>query len=103
MNVMLKCGCVAHALKHMPDGSKVPSCVIHNCTEQVEAPNLEGRKARCHYYGKRTGRMNECNFEGSHGSICHCEQPSSLGGLAFFEYKPSQEFDSFYCGCHGWD
>ncbi len=27
----------------------------------------------------------------------------SNSGLAFFESKPEKEFDSYYCGCYGWD
>jgi hypothetical protein len=104
---MMKCGCAAQALCNRKDGidydPPIPSCVVHDCIEQVESPNLAGRKARCTYYGKRTGRMNECNYGESHESICHCEQPSSLEQLAFFTYEPDKPYDRFYCGCHGWD
>jgi hypothetical protein len=62
--VMLKCGCAAHARKKVGD-DWVPSCITHNCTEQVEAPSLAGRIARCD---------------------CGNTQPSSLK-LAFFEFK----------------
>jgi len=54
-------------------------------------PNLEGRKARCAYYGQRTslGRShssNECNYGQSKAPICTCEQPSSKD-LPFFEFQ----------------
>lgn len=36
----------------------------------------------------------------------YCERrvPSdSRSAEAFFEYRPDRDFDSFYCGCRGWD
>lgn len=43
---------------------------------------LEGRKAKCPECGK---------IESSHW------------GLPFFEYRPEEEFDQYYCGCRGWE
>lgn len=45
-------------------------------------PDLEGREAKC--------------------DICKTVQHSSRS-LAYFGYKPDQEFDGFYCGCKGWN
>ena len=81
---MMKCGHAANAKK--PDGS--PVCVI--CigikpeAEQVadEPPKLDGRTAKCAY--------------------CKSTVPSDTR-LAFFEHKPEQPQDRYYCGCHGWD
>ena len=42
-----------------------------------------------------TGRMAQCPY-------CHHQQESSLE-LAFFQHRPEQETDSFYCGCRGFD
>ena len=44
--VMLACGCAAHAKQKVGD-EWVPSCVVHNCTEQIKPPELNGRLARC--------------------------------------------------------
>ncbi len=46
------------------------------------APDLTGRKAKC--------------------DLCPSTEASS-STLAFYGYKPDQEFDGFYCGCKGWN
>ena len=98
---MMKCGHTGFALVHL-GGKQYWCCVICECYEPVETPNLTGRKARCDYFGKKTHR-SECDacrtFD---DGLCHCEEPSA-SGLAFFQYRPDKEFDEFYCGCHGWD
>jgi hypothetical protein len=77
--VLMKCGHVANATTE----NHKPCCVICSCTEVVnETPNLQGRKAVC--------------------TFCKCEENSSLD-LPFFEYKPSEKEDEYYCGCLGWD
>lgn len=86
MNIpMMKCGHSANA----ENGKGYPACAI--CAPDPRAyqvdsnpPSLEGRKARCTYYGTPT-RHNECNYGGERDAICHCEQPSSTK-LPFFEY-----------------
>lgn len=75
---ILKCG-------HTPNAKKEgkPCCVICNCSEfSNSTPNLIGRKSLCFQCGKI--------------------ETSSLN-LAFFEYRPKQDFDKHYCGCYGWD
>lgn len=105
---MLKCGCIANSI-HKNDhdglGEDHPSCVIHDCCKVVEMPSLEGRKARCAYYGKKVkvGAYNgNCCNVCKAGGICQCEQPSSPK-LWFFQSKPDQEYDEFYCACQGAD
>lgn len=110
--VMLKCGCAAHAYRIEKDGTHTPSCIIHDCTEQVEAPNLEGRMARCTYYGKdmkwwkERWKMGCSDCQKTHGAgtenRCQCERPSSVS-LAFFRHKPDSQYDEYFCGCAGWD
>lgn len=91
-DVMMKCG---HRAAGESNGK--PACVIclgldQNATVVDEGYKVpEGRKARCTYYGSMV-----------RGEVCKSEQPSSLS-LAFFERRPEKEFDSFYCGCYGWD
>ena len=82
MTELMKCG---HAANAHQDGK--PVCVIcvgidAGATVVEEKPDLTGRKARC--------------------SDCGSEVDSSFN-LAFFEYRPEQETDSYYSGCRGWD
>lgn len=91
---MMKCGHAGQAHKVLSDGTRIPCCPIcsePDCSTVVETPNLEGRTARCTYYGKYV-----------RGRVCESERPSSLN-LAFFHHKPGNEHDEFYCGCYGWD
>lgn len=80
MNIekLLKCG-------HEPNATQngKPCCVICNCFEFAETkPDLTGRCAKC--------------------SDCGNIQPSNYN-LIFFRYRPDCQYDSFYCGCRGWD
>jgi len=83
---MMKCGHRAQGYRTSP-GEKIPACVIcagitPDAYIVVPEPNLSERKARC--------------------STCSCEK-ASTANLAFFEYRPDQEHDWFYCGCRGWN
>ena len=79
----MKCGCVANATCNGK-----PICAIHAGLTPDAAivsdtqPDLTGRKARC----------PDCK-----GTV------NSSFDLAFFAYRPEREFDSFYCGCRGWN
>lgn len=76
--MLMKCGHISNA---ECDGK--PACAICNCTELAEEQmNLEGRLAICSHCGYTT---------------------KSSENLAFFEYRPTCETDTFYCGCFGWD
>ncbi len=104
---ILKCGC-AGQMQHtngsgkcLGKGENHPSCFIHNCCELVDVPNLEGRIAKCGTSKNGIGRFNECD-DCRGKDRCACQKPSSLS-LAFFKYCPDKEFDSYYCGCIGWD
>jgi len=81
--VLLKCGHADNAIRIMPDGTRVPSCAICACEEQVVIPDLSTRQAKCSYgmHAIRTSNMH----------------------LAFFEHRPQYEYDEYYCGCHGWE
>lgn len=89
-------------------------------SEPKPTPNLEGRTARCSYFGGNAARKpySGCDPCAKAGR-CNCTAPSSEK-LAFFKYhgddepgEPSAQpwnrrfengrFDEFYCGCHGWD
>ena len=111
---MMKCGHAANAY-NLDTGE--PSCVICQGdpgADQIEEnpPDLTNRKARCDYYGKKTGSIGKCSpVMGAFGhpelsakpnTICRAEISSDTS-LPFFKHKPNEEFDMFYCGCHGWD
>lgn len=80
---MMKCGCAANGKCGDKD-----ICVAHYSLTpdgaiEVPAPDLSKRHAVCCY--------------GQHGKIF------SSVDLAFFEYRPNENFDRYYCGCYGWD
>lgn len=85
---LMDCGHTAQGT----DGTGAPVCVI--CAgikpgaREVAAtvPDLTGRTARCSYYGSK----------------CRSERESATS-LAFFEHRPGEDHDKFYCGCFGWD
>lgn len=83
MATLMACGHTAQGI----DGAGRPVCVIcvqidPRAEQPVEPPDLIGRVARCSY--------------------CKYEEPSALD-LPFFEYRPNQATDTYYCGCRGWD
>lgn len=76
---IMKCGHIANA--ETTDGK--PACAICSCYEIAEEqPILRNRKAKCCWCGKVT---------------------RSSFSLPYFEFKPAKEYDSYYCGCKGWD
>lgn len=88
---MMKCGHAANAVKY---GTDIPvCCMCHGIKagwDEVDnkTPNLENRIARCSYYNShRCGQT---------------ETPSSVD-LPFFQHRPEMEYDSYYCGCWGFD
>ena len=76
--IIMKCGCIANATMN-----KKPYCFTHDC-DQVEKifPDLSNRIAKCY--------------------MCNNHEKSSES-LAFFRYLPNNDFDSYYCGCGGWE
>ena len=104
---LMTCGHSANSMGKRPgDIESRPACVICSCFDvDEEATVLEGRTARCAYYGRpvKTGfyNSNSCNTCKA-GELCSCEKPSSTS-LWFFQYMPDKEHDEFYCACHGAD
>lgn len=84
MAIMMKCG---HSANAVNEHGK-PSCAIcagltPNADIVDDTPlDLSKRKAKC--------------------SDCGTIKQSSTD-LAFFGHKPDREYDSFYCGCRGWN
>jgi hypothetical protein len=85
--VMMMCGCSSNATV-VRDGKSVPCCAIHAGIKDgwdkvnTNPPKVEMRQAECSYCNRRV--------------------PSNIH-LAFFEHKPNEPYDKFYCGCRGWD
>jgi hypothetical protein len=113
---MMKCGHAANAT----DSEGNPVCAIcyginpqlsRAATEVAEKPpDLEGRRARCAYYGSSFqlyGRFScscrtcEKRYEETGKKVCLCERDSDPD-LPFFMHRPDQDYDEFYCGCHSW-
>jgi hypothetical protein len=84
MKVLMSCG---HQANGEHEGR--PVCVI--CfgihpgadTYMEEPPDLRTRMAVC--------------------PDCGQTRLSATPSLPFFQYRPDQETDSFYCGCRGWN
>ena len=112
MKPMMQCGHAANSVQHMNDGTDRPACVICAGTHpgsyviDESAPSLEGRIAYCGY------KMSPCNTHrygngpkpdyGTYDQTGRAFAPSSPK-LPFFEHKPTEQYDSYFCGCMGWD
>lgn len=81
-HILMACGHTANSLIVTPRGD-VPACVICDCKEQAPSQLIvASRKAQCIY--------------------CHLLVDSEPG-LPLFCYMPLRKYDSYYCGCEGWD
>lgn len=94
---MMKCGHAANAT----NTSGKPCCAICAVKPGYDEPaevDLSNRRAKCQY---RTRKM----VGTIHSLAGHSPEgvPSDTPGLAFFEHRPGEKFDRYYCGCHGWD
>ena len=108
---MMKCGHAANS-KRKVDDEWVDACII--CAgidprgNEIDdsPPSLEGRTARCGYYGKACPmwfrNRGSCKTRTREDQTCRCEAPSSPD-LWFFERKDGEKFDRFYCSCYGDD
>ncbi len=83
VGIAMKCGCAAAGTLKRPGQPALVGCGLHDCTDVVDTrPSLEGRTAKCSYGGKEI---------------------ASSWSLAFFQHRPGQAHDAYYCGCFGWD
>lgn len=105
---LMKCGCVAQGVCSAQGGVKfnpaIPACVTHDCLEIAEVqPDLTGRTARCSY---KSCKVHLEKYRDTHyGKLREDGRsyaPSNLN-LPFFMYKPTEEYDEYFCGCMGWD
>ncbi len=111
MLAYMACGCAAQMI-NIEDGS--PYCFTHDCNEVAdEEPDLSGRTARCSICDCIETNASACKRSRAAGGIEACygvvpegkrrsEAPSSLD-LPFFEHRPNEEYDRFFCGCMGWN
>lgn len=82
----MQCGCRATSVDIL-NGNK-PVCVIHfgihpgATIPMATEPDLTGRAAKC--------------------ALCGKAKPSNKM-LPFFESRPDQTHDCYYCGCRGFD
>ncbi|MBQ2871606.1 hypothetical protein IJE86_07885 [bacterium] len=83
--VIMKCGHIGYG--RTAEGK--PYCLVCDCEEvadEKDVIDLTGRKAKCSSCGHIT---------------------NSSWSLPFFspreEFNQSGEYDSYYCGCGGWD
>lgn len=81
--ILMKCGHVANSYKLIGD-RRIPYCVICDCD-----------KIQTQTFVVEETRFMKCRE-------CGCVQKSSPEA-AFFKSKPNEEYDTFYCGCNGWD
>ena len=77
---LMKCGHIANATCE-----DKPCCVICTCFEVDKKINDD-------FLNNRTAKCTTCGKESK-----------SKVKLPFFEYLPNKDFDSYYCGCWGWD
>lgn len=123
--VMMQCG---HAANATCEGK--PCCAIctgsPGATLVAETPNLEGRQARCSYCNSTQPSSTKLAFfeyrgpgSQSASQSCKCGYhwaahvhdprrvvPTSVverGECSGFQSKGGSEYDSYYCGCRGWD
>lgn len=81
---LMKCGHTANAVSNGKPCCAICFGIDEGATEIADTvPDLTGRKAKC-FYG--CGKIADSSYS-----------------LPFFEYKPNSEYDSYYCGCEGWD
>ncbi len=120
MHVMMKCGHVAQAT----DERDKPHCVIcwpdPEAAQVAEAPDLTGRKSECstcrasivpssidlpffEYKGSESPHaITKCVC--GYYEVAH-EKPRNPHVKVCNQFRPvgPAEFDTYYCGCRGWD
>jgi hypothetical protein len=108
VKIMMKCGCAAQGVCNASGGVKfdppIPSCITHGCLEVADSqPDLTERTARCTYRScKKYLAIKRDTHYGKLGEDGRSYAPSNLD-LPFFVYKPTEQYDEYFCGCMGWD
>jgi len=117
---IMACGCMAQGVQNMRDGTQIPCCITHGCTEVAkEIPDLRCRVSRCVYCGHEepssyTLPFFEFRGRGSRYALHYCKcglldiaHRSVLSGdrakCTKFQSAGAAPHDRHYCGCRGWD
>lgn len=79
---LMACGHIANAKEYE---TNKPVCIICDCDKVIKVVKKDS-------YKDRIAKCTECGKE-----------TQSNPHLAFFKYEPDKEYDSYYCGCYGWD
>lgn len=120
MSIMMSCGCRSQST----NAKSEPSCPTHfdmpGGIHPIETPNLAGRKARC-ACGKLEDSSLDLTFFEFRGlgsmrgartckncrfyDVAHTPEKRHKNKhiCQNFEALKEFEFDSYYCGCSGWD
>lgn len=87
---LMKCGHIANGYKKNEENKLEPYCIICDCGEIEKevhgTEGLENRQAICTQHKGASNNPVPSNWE-----------------LPFFEYRPNEKYDKYYCGCWGWD
>jgi len=105
MKPMMKCG---HRAQAVLAATQEPVCAVCSTPEarivDDTEPDLTGRQAICSYAGR--GNPSPDGTHRGGGQYAGQDYPNarpSTDHLAFFEHRPDEPYDRFYCGCWGWD
>lgn len=81
--ILMTCGHTANGYKVIGN-RRIPCCVICDCDKIAQQTFVvnSSRLMKC----RSCGRVVESNQD-----------------AAFFKFQPDEEYDSYYCGCDGWD
>ncbi|HSW91511.1 MAG TPA: hypothetical protein VLG09_02605 [Candidatus Saccharimonadales bacterium] len=79
---LMGCGHVANATKEGDPVCVICYGIIPGADNVVDMPDFNYRIAKCTYCRK---------------------EATSNSKLPFFGYDPEKVYDSYYCGCKGWD
>lgn len=62
---------------------------------------MSERQAVCCYAGAYVGQTDDARHTGRYPGS---SKPQESGRhLPFFEARPNETYDRYYCGCYGWD
>lgn len=82
--IFMTCGHTANS-KIWYNNEQHPYCAICGCSTTLNDFNKVD-------FTKRKMKCSQCGLT-----------RTSIPTEAFFKYQPDKEYDSFYCGCDGWD
>lgn len=92
---------------------KCPKCNL-TYTHQIGCPNsglptyesstIAKDESKTESLSQTSVESKKLNTNNRHAKCMNCKNLTlSSFDLAFFEAQPEKIFDSYYCGCYGWD